>query len=164
MIQDILEAREERVNLQLELQKNYQKPLLTHRVNTPGKQKNTPVSQGIFDAVEVELNRRFSGKVLAERKLSSAEGPVMIRVMDMTPEVLKTEAIAIEDEHPLGRFVDLDVYDSNGISLSRSALGYGSRSCYLCHEPAHVCARAQRHRLEELLAVLEKGYRANLNE
>lgn len=164
MIQGILEAREERVHLQQELQKIFQKPLLTHRVNTPGKIKDTPVSRGIFESVEIELKKRLKGTVLAEKMMISAEGPVMIRVVDMPPDALKAVAISIENEHHLGRFVDLDVYDLRGVSLSRSELGYDPRSCYVCSEPAHVCARSQRHSLEELLAVMEKGYLCSLNK
>lgn len=163
MSHDILEAREERVFLQQELLKVYQRPLLTHRVNMPGKEKNTPVSRGIFESVEKELNKRFADAVLAEKMLVTAEGPVMIRVLDMNPESLKNAAIALEDEHPLGRFVDLDVYTVFGESMSRTALGHESRKCYLCSAPAHECARSQKHSLEELLGVMEKGYLDSLN-
>lgn len=161
-IQDILQAREERVQLQAELQKIYRRPLLTHRVNTPGENKDTPVSRGIFNAVEAALQEHFGGRIIAEKMLLSAEGPVMIRVMDETPEALKAEATTLENTHPLGRFVDLDVYGLDGVSLSRSALGVGPRSCYVCSEPAHGCARSRRHPVSELLAAMERAYQGSI--
>lgn len=153
----ILEAREERVDLQRELQKVYMKPLLVHRVNMPGQQKDTPLSQTIFNSVEAALKARFTGRIIAEKMLRSAEGPVMIRLLDGSPEVLKAEAMAVENEHPLGRFVDLDVYDLHGTSLSRNTAGHGPRLCYVCSRPAHVCARSQSHSLEELLEVMAQA-------
>ncbi len=142
------------MRLQEELQKVYMKPLLTHRVNMPGKDKKTPLSRTIFDRVEIALIQQFAGRILAEKMLLSAEGPVIIRVLDATPEVIKAEAVALENGHPLGRFVDLDVYDLRGISLSRTITGHEPRRCYLCDQPAQACVRAQRHSLEELLAVM----------
>ncbi len=157
MNNDILQAREDRVELQDELRKIYQKPIFTHRVNMPGRIKKTPISKGIFEAVEAELQKRLKDYVLVEKQLVSAEGYVMIRVVDMPLEALKTLAVSIENEHSLGRFVDLDVYGAAGKSLSREDLGHESRRCYICSAPAHECARAQRHRLDELLEVMERA-------
>ncbi len=163
MSHEILEAREERVNLQEALLKTHGKALLTHRVNTPGEKKDTPVAHGIFEALESELIKQLSGHIVVERMLVSAEGPVMLRIVNLPPAILKELAIAIEQEHPLGRFVDLDVYNPAGESLSRTALGFEARSCFVCSAPAHACARSQRHPLDELLAVMETGYLNSLN-
>lgn len=158
-IHDLLKAREDRAAFQQDLLALYGKPLLTHRVNTPGPDKNLPASLGIFNAVEAALAHRLQDAVLFEQRLDSAEGPVMIRVVDMTAEALKAAAISLEDTHPLGRFVDLDVYSIDGTSPSRTEMGYAARCCYLCDHPAHECARSRRHSLAELLEEMEKGYR-----
>lgn len=158
MNQNILDAREERVALQQELLKSHQRPLLIHRVNTPGPHKNTTVSRGIFEMVEAALREQLGDEVLAEKMLSSAEGPIMLRVVESSAATLKEKMILLEDQLPLGRFVDLDVYDVSGLSLSRTQLGLSPRSCYICSAPAHECARSQRHSLEELLKVIENAY------
>lgn len=146
------------MSLQEELQKIHRKPLLVHRVNTPGKEKNTALSRGIFEAVESALQKAFGDRILTEKMLCSAEGPVMIRVMAESAAVLKAQAMAVEKDHPLGRFVDLDVYDLGGESLSRTAAGQEPRRCYLCGDPAHSCVRSQKHPTDALLAFMEKGY------
>lgn len=149
------------MRLQEELQKVYMKPLLTHRVNMPGKEKSTVLAQTIFDRMETALIQQFAGRILAEKMLLSAEGPVMIRVLDATPETLKAEAVALENEHPLGRFVDLDVYDLRGTGLSRTTTGHEPRRCYLCDQPAQACVRSRRHSLEELLTVIADAVAAH---
>lgn len=60
---------------------------------------------------------------------------------------VKKEMVKLEDEHPLGRFIDLDVFEKNSKqSLSRDTL----RKCYLCDKPAFVCQREENHRKIDL--------------
>ena len=60
---------------------------------------------------------------------------------------VKNEMVKLEDEHPLGRFIDLDVFEKNSKqSLSRDTL----RKCYLCDKPAFVCQREENHRKIDL--------------
>lgn len=154
----ILDAREERAQLQAELLKQYGKPLLVHRVNMPGIQKATPLSLGIFKTVEAERMTGFDDTTVYKKEFLSAEGPIIIRVMDMTAQELKALAVAIEEEHPLGRYVDLDVCAVSGEAVSRTDLGYGPRLCYLCGNPAHHCVRGAAHPYEELLQKMEEDY------
>lgn len=158
MGKSILDAREERAELQAKLLKQYGKPLLVHRVNMPGAQKDTPLSQRIFKALEAELMMWADAKAVYKKQFLSAEGPILIRVMDMNAQELKALAVGVEDEHPLGRYVDLDVYAVSGESLSRTGLGHGPRLCYLCGNPAHLCVRSAAHSHEELLHKMEEGY------
>lgn len=157
-INNILEARDNRVALQESLQKKYRNTLIVNRVNMPGIEKNTPLSRGIFSVVDAELGKLLEHKVLFEKKIISAEGPVMVRVVDMSPEKLKAMTITMENEAPLGRFVDLDVYNSDGESMSRTELGFKPRACYLCSAIAHECVRSKRHRLSDLLKFMENAY------
>jgi holo-ACP synthase/triphosphoribosyl-dephospho-CoA synthase len=61
--------------------------------------------------------------------------------------LVKQEMIRLEDNHPLGRFIDLDVFERNSKkSLSRETL----RKCYLCDLPAFVCQRDNNHRKIDL--------------
>ncbi len=157
-MKSILHAREERVNRQLKLMKTYKKPLLVHRVNMPGAEKNTALSQGIFNTLEAILESCFEDELLYKTMLSSAEGPVMLRVMDIPSRTLKDIAMTIENQHPLGRYVDLDVYDDDEEAISRRAMGKKARPCYICGAPAHECVRTERHSLSELLAAMNNAY------
>jgi holo-ACP synthase/triphosphoribosyl-dephospho-CoA synthase len=52
-----------------------------------------------------------------------------------------------EINHPLGRFVDVDLFDSEGNAVSSGR----SKSCFFCQEkPAIECRRLETHNLEEL--------------
>ena len=51
----------------------------------------------------------------------------------------------LENEHPLGRLMDIDVFDEEGVLLSRSMLHLPKRRCLLCDEEAFLCARVQKH-------------------
>lgn len=68
---------------------------------------------------------------------------------------VKREAVAIENGSRLGRLFDIDVLTKNG-GISRQRLGAAPRTCLLCGEDAKVCARGQRHSMEELLAEIDR--------
>ncbi|WP_414630450.1 citrate lyase holo-[acyl-carrier protein] synthase [Cronobacter sakazakii] len=40
--------------------------------------------------------------------------------------------------------------------MGRASLDRPGRRCLLCDEPAHACARARRHPLEEVVGRVEK--------
>lgn len=56
----------------------------------------------------------------------------------------------LEEAHPLGRLMDIDVFDEEGVLLSRSDFGLKKRRCLVCDEEAFLCARAQKHSYTEL--------------
>jgi triphosphoribosyl-dephospho-CoA synthetase len=69
---------------------------------------------------------------------------------------LKKKTIQIEENHCLGRFVDIDVYSRYGC-LSRE----DKRHCFLCNDLSINCMRSSKHSYEEIIAFLEsyvKGY------
>jgi holo-ACP synthase CitX len=68
----------------------------------------------------------------------------------------KRMACHIEEEHPLGRLFDLDVIDTTGTPVSRSAIGAEPRRCLLCQQEARFCMRNHTHSREELQARIEK--------
>jgi len=67
-------------------------------------------------------------------------------------KAFKVLTCKLENEHPLGRMMDIDVFDEAGILLSRSQFGMGKRRCLLCDDEAFACARAQKHSYEALNA------------
>jgi holo-ACP synthase len=121
----------------------------------PGAVKDTQLTHKIFRIIEADLRKRLKEAIRIERLIISAEGPVMVRLLDMSAVALKRVAIVVEDETYLGRFVDLDVYDLNGKSISRTVLGLEPRRCYLCEASAHDCVRSQRHAIDALLDFME---------
>ena len=64
---------------------------------------------------------------------------------------MKLKMIEIESKHPLGRFIDLDVYRFKEFSVSRVEVKSEPRKCYICDEDARVCSKEKRHSEKELL-------------
>lgn len=73
----------------------------------------------------------------------------------MSPLQAKQMAVEAEEADGLGRLLDIDVITAAG-GVSRSDLGLSGRRCLLCGEDAKVCARSQRHPMEELLAEIDR--------
>ena len=67
---------------------------------------------------------------------------------------VKQTCCRIEDTHPLGRLLDLDVLEpvEGGVApVGRDRVGLEPRRCLLCDRPARECMRAHTHTYEELL-------------
>jgi len=75
---------------------------------------------------------------------------------------VKKTCCEIEDKHPLGRLMDIDVLSPDvmpgqtGHLVDRATLGLLPRPCLLCDQPARYCMRAHTHTLEELLCKVEQ--------
>ena len=157
-LEQMLKAREERVERHHELILRYGMPLVSFTVNMPGKYKKTPASKTIFHAGYQEL---------MDRLLENGTAPVYCETCShvtgyeayiaATPDEipLKELVLCIEQEHPLGRLFDFDVIGRNGIAVSRRVLDHPGRSCLICGKDAHACARSRAHPVEELLAEID---------
>ncbi len=74
-------------------------------------------------------------------------------------DAVKEACCNIEDTHPLGRLMDLDVLrlgPDGVIPLSRSEAGLPPRRCLICDLPARECMRARNHSREELLKKIDE--------
>jgi holo-ACP synthase len=76
----------------------------------------------------------------------------------MDPLEVKVRTVEIENSHPLGRLIDIDVFKPDGIALSRTELGLSQRKCYLCNDVAHNCVRSHKHSTEEIIEYIENKY------
>ena len=66
-------------------------------------------------------------------------------------KTVKKRMISIEENHPLGRLFNIDVFSPDGNLISRGLLGLGSRSCLVCGEPAASCIEKRAHSTELIL-------------
>ena len=75
-------------------------------------------------------------------------------VVDLPAREVKRACCEIEDSHPHGRLMDIDVLSGGDrlSILSRTEVGLPERRCLLCERPARECIRAGRHTTDELLA------------
>ena len=114
---------------------------------------------GAYDELSVhflkELRAALAAKsirVLGEGVDRYPDGPSAWIGAACSPETLKLLAIELEERHPRGALVDIDISDARGEALSRRTLGFSARACLICGEVAAVCAAGQRHSLAEIEA------------
>ncbi|NKI74874.1 citrate lyase holo-[acyl-carrier protein] synthase, partial [Dickeya sp. CFBP 2040] len=106
---------------------------------------------GAFDALCVAR-----GWPVLEREVTWQEtGAEAFWVMSKDALSVKAAAIALEEQHPLGRLWDFDVFCPQEGSISRTLLAHDHRRCILCEESAHVCARSRRHALPDVIEKIE---------
>lgn len=158
----VLDNREWRSRLQDKLKvTNYDKIVISAKLNIPGPIKNNDILQKIFMdgwqtfVAGIECNSQYE-MLFAER----VTGPEAFITVDGNLAAVKKTAILFEETYVLGRLFDIDVM-ANGqadYQLSREDLGFGPRLCLICGKPAKVCAKEQNHTLDEGYEVINQMY------
>ena len=142
VIDKILSARDRRRTVISKMSQT--SDVVSVKANVPGGNKNISHSVMLvsyFSRIiknrqcrDIEMHGGFDGAWSAGRVQSG--------------ENFKKASVSIEENHPLGRFIDIDVtLCGEEKSLSRASM----RKCFLCDNPAFVCGRAGTHSAEELL-------------
>jgi holo-ACP synthase len=158
-VDDILLEREERVQFIGELLQRYNMPVVFIRANYPGIDKNNRLTNNIMHYIDLVASDEFRDKIQMKQSKSSAEGPTIIFVLDEDPVEVKKIAIEIEDEHLLGRCVDIDVYNPETLEgISRRDFGISARKCYLCENAAHSCIRSRKHDVTDVIEFINTSF------
>ena len=139
LINNILQAREEKSNIVKQYINDYQ--IITLKANIVGENKNIREAYILLSYFDKFISSYCIKKIVKE----SYDGPYILYLCDKS-KPLKQEMVLIEEKEELGRFVDIDVYYNNTISLNRNNL----RKCYLCEKEAFVCGRERNHTIDEL--------------
>ncbi|HAF85097.1 MAG TPA: citrate lyase holo-[acyl-carrier protein] synthase [Sphaerochaeta sp.] len=157
-LEEILQAREDRCAMQTSLIEKHMSPLVSCTMNIPGPHKNSDLIQACFDkAMEafVQRNQGVLEEVLEQQKETGPERYFIV-LGGTNLYALKRRLAFFEQVFPIGRWLDLDLKDSDGIAITRKDITLEQRRCLLCNRPAKECARSERHSLEDLLALTEK--------
>lgn len=166
-LMDLLDSRENRVNRQNQLMAIHGGVLISMTLNIPGPVKDSPSYRGAL----------YEGMAQMKDKLYDLGGVTLnyeqVRLLKTGPEgflcvestvggsvkdlalAVKKAAIAVEEGSRLGRLFDIDVLWEEG-SVSRSAFGGEPRKCLLCDGDAKVCARSRAHKMDDLLAEIDR--------
>jgi holo-ACP synthase len=152
----LLEAREERVELINKLNREFGKTIICIRANYPGLYKTNDRTITIVEELEKELKYEFNSSMIYNLNKRTFEGPIALLVLDEDSAKVKKDTIDIEEKHPLGRLVDIDVYDNEGNGISRDMIGLPRRKCFICENEAHVCVRNKTHKMEEVKEYINK--------
>ena len=63
--------------------------------------------------------------------------------------------VNLEETHPLGRFMDVDVFDKNAKQITRESIKHPSRKCLLCGRDARECYLLRAHTQIELKSFID---------
>lgn len=166
-LQDILNSRDQRVQIQQNFLQRYRSPLISYKLNIPGPIKYNSLIKEIFDdgllAAKNELTKA-SVEIINEKVLYKNSGPEYFASCKGTPSLIKEITTVIEETHPLGRLFDFDILDLEGNQLSRQDLGREPRKCLMCEKNAFECGRARSHSADELVDHIEKIALAYFNQ
>ena len=149
----ILQARQNRCDYVAHLAKTQN--VLTVKANIPGDNKRIPEAYALV---------RLFGSLVADLTigkptfLDGADGPCLVYE---AADNAKISAVELEESHPLGRFIDIDVYEKGS---SRSLTRGSMRKCYVCDKPAFVCGRTHAHSVEQLTSSLIQKTERHVNE
>ncbi|EAX47367.1 Holo-ACP synthase., Triphosphoribosyl-dephospho-CoA synthase [Thermosinus carboxydivorans Nor1] len=153
VLSDILTAKEQRRSRQEALRAEYGTPIISITVNIPGPVKDRPEVRRLCDYAVAAVRRRCD--VLAVSRLNLVTGPEALIALRGDAHAIKDVCIAIEEEEPFGRLLDLDVFTAAGQLVSRQDAGK-ARQCFVCSRPAVLCMRERRHSPAELAAAVDE--------
>lgn len=178
-LEQLLESRDRRAQHQQELLQAFPGcSLVCLTVQPPGPVKRSRESLLTGGAGLSALLDKF-GSVLRHAQVRDlVTGYEAYLLVALPPRLTKQLCVDIEDRHPLGRLMDLDVVfapspvvgestemphsvdtkaQTPGVStntaviVDRAALGLPERRCLLCGQPARYCMRARTHTTAQLL-------------
>lgn len=152
-LDEVLEARDERAQMQHILLSKYGKTMISFTLNIAGPVKVFPLAVKTFREGRKLILRQLSRHgvpVLFDEAVTPKTGYENYFIVKAEPRSVKRWMAEIEDDLPFGRLFDIDVLGPDGHKVSRSGMGLAPRKCLLCEENAPVCARSRRHSGEEL--------------
>jgi holo-ACP synthase len=150
---NILEAREQRSQYIKKLTNQTNYTIVSMQVNYPGINKLNDTTKNISLLFHDEIINMICPVIYDYEE--SFDGPNRIYLVDDDREEVKRSCVHLEETHPLGRFIDIDVYKINGIPLSRTELGIKSRKCFICNDDSKICRRLNKHTVDELITHIE---------
>lgn len=156
---DIALDKKRRMEFQNKLIKKFNMPLVVMRVNYPGENKSNDITNNIIESMDAIVSDIFSPYIYFKILRITAEGPILILIINKNASEIKRTTVEIENKHILGRCVDIDVYGEDGKKISRIDLGYTPRECYICNNTAKECIKEKRHVQDEIVQYIVGKYR-----
>jgi holo-ACP synthase len=135
-------------------------PLLYMKVNYPGKNKDNLLTNSIMQLMEEIITDIFGMHVKMRLFRITEDGPNVTLVIDKDAVDIKKTSILIENNHVLGRCIDIDVYDNfTGQAVCRKDFGLEQRTCFICGDNASNCLEAQRHSDDQIIRLIHEKYK-----
>lgn len=157
LYQQFLEFREKKCEEVVLLQEEYKEPVVTIRANYPGKEKSNDLTRYVTKEIQDAFKQIFVHRIKMEEIYNTPEGLTQFYSVRGDARTLKENAVYIEQNHPLGRFVNIDVYDhAEDYAVARIELFYEPRQCFLCDKPAKLCSKEGNHDVKDLIGYMEE--------
>lgn len=155
-LDQLLASRDARAAFQRELLEAHPScTLLCLTVQLPGPEKRNALSLIIGKAGLEAIQDRFSALIAFSQVRDLETGFEAYYLVNVDALEAKRLCCQLEESHPLGRLMDLDVM-SGPTPVSREDIGLPPRKCLLCNGPARWCMRSRSHTTEELLFRIEQ--------
>lgn len=155
-LKELLDSRENRVWHQQELIEQYGGVLVSVTLNIPGPIKDKPEYRKVMEwGMEALLAAFGANAIHNEIRFLKTGSEGYICLTGLEKAEAKYLAVIIESMSPKARLLDIDIMDKDG-TVSRGELGLDARKCLICEDDAKVCARSQKHSMEELVARVDE--------
>ena len=145
---ELLKSRDENALLKSEFIDRYKMPVVSLSMNIAGEIKRSPLVDLAFEYGYSRLIKEL-GEPIKSLVKCDFTGCFALLVFDLEAELLKSKCLAIEEELPVGRLLDLDVTDAIGMLIRRPCAK--GRKCLVCGGPVFECSRARAHGLDDVI-------------
>lgn len=159
VINKILKARENRLYKIKQIQSN--NAVIVVKANIVGENKNLNIAYLLTNLFKGIVKKKI--KIMREYFHESADGPyyLLLTSKDINH---KNVLVGIEENHPLGRYIDLDLYVNGDTSISRNDLNLNRRKCFICENDAIICNRNHNHSNNEIINYMNQKIKYYLLE
>ncbi|WP_165311639.1 citrate lyase holo-[acyl-carrier protein] synthase [Vibrio ziniensis] len=139
---------------QTQLTKKYELPLIVVKTNIFNELDQSEHANFVYKLALEEVQKTISAMdatvIEYDDAKSAANLESLFVVRGVTTSNLKRAMVKIENNHPLGSLINIDIIDCQGYSVSRRGTQMESRKCILCDHPASYCATNHRHSIQEI--------------
>lgn len=152
-LNDMINARLIQKETRMKIFSKYQVPIIMMTVNIPGEIKCSDDILNVFLRGRYEIEKLFlynRTHALHREERHVFTGDEYYCAVDEDAVKLKRWMISLEETLPLGRLLNIDVYDIGDKRISRKILGYPERKCLLCEQNAADCMKFRHHTEQEL--------------
>ena len=148
-LEQILQARDLRAEMQQKLSSAHRVPLVCFTMNIAGPVKQTPlIEKAFFEGIRLLEAHLPAEKILHKHIRTVPTGCEAMYSVNEDAAALKSICVQIEEFSPMGRLFDMDVVDPSGKKLTRPA----ERCCLVCGAPGRACAARRLHTIQQLQA------------
>ncbi len=145
-LEELLASRDARREKEMVYLRRYpQYTLMVLTIVVPGSDKRTRAAKVVAHAAVDALREEFGDAIFKEEICDLVTGFEAYLLLSVERENAKIRAIGLEERHPLGRLMDIDVIGEDGTPFGRGAMRRAPRKCIICDNDARVCMRAATH-------------------